>query len=63
MFCRVILVRLISKIVFSFFLLQMILILSLSITNPVKLHVRGFGSALDNGVGDDANGTFVFELN
>ena len=55
--------RVISKIVFSFFPVGMKLFFSRSIPNPIKSYVRGFGSALDNGVGDDANGTFVFELN
>ena len=55
--------RVISKILFSLFPVDMKLILSLYITNPIKSHVRGFGYALDYGVGDDANGTFVVKLN
>ena len=62
-FFRVMLGRIISKIVFPFFTVDMKFILSLSILNPIKLYVCGFGSALDDGVGDDANGTFVAKLN
>ena len=54
--------RVISKIVVSLFLVDRKLILLLFITNPIKSHVHGFGSALDNGVGDDANVTFVVKL-
>ena len=63
MFCRVMLGRVISKIVFAFFPVDTKLILFLSIANPIQSHVHGFGSALDDGVGDDASGTFVVELN
>ena len=36
--------------------------LSLSIPNPIKTHVHRLGSALDNGVSEDANCAFVVEL-
>ena len=48
---------------FAFFPVNMKLIFLLSIVNPIKFLVRGFGSAMDNGVVDDANGTFVVESN
>ena len=63
MFCRVIIGRVISKIVISFFPVDVKLVLSLSITNAIKLPVRGFVSTLDDGFCDDANSTFVVELN
>ena len=62
-FCRVILGRVISKIISYFFPVDMKLILSLSIKNSIKLHVHGFGYALDDGVGDCAKDKLVVELN
>ena len=38
------------------------LLLALSITNPVETHIHSFGSALDYGVGEDANSALVVEL-
>ena len=63
MFCRVIIGRVISKIVISFFPVDVKLILLMSITNAIKSPVSGFVSTLDDGFGDDASDTFVVELN
>ena len=62
MFCRVLLSRLINNIVFSFFPVDMKLILLLSVVNPIKYYAHCFGFALNNVVGYDDKGTFVVEL-
>ena len=62
-FCRLMLGRVIIKIAFSFFPVDMKLIFLLSTTNPIKLHVHGFASELYDGVGDDSIKKIVVELN
>ena len=62
-FCRVMINRVIRKIVFYFIPVDIKLILLILIMNPINLHVCGFGFALDDGVGDDANRKFVVKLN
>ena len=62
-FCRVMLGRVISNTLLAFFPVDIKYILSLYIENSIKLHVHGFGSVLGDGVGNDANVTFVVKLN
>jgi hypothetical protein len=50
-FRRVMFGRVISKIVLCTFPVDVKLLLSLSVANPIKLHVHCFGSALDNCIG------------
>ena len=38
------------------------LLLSLSVPNPVETHIHSFGSALNNGVSEDADSTFIVKL-
>jgi len=44
------------------FPVNMILTLACAIADPIESRVHGFGSALNNCVGDDTNCTFVVEL-
>ena len=53
----------VGNIVFSLFPMNIKLLLSASITNPINAHVHSFGYALYNCVSDDAVGENVFKLN
>ena len=61
-FRRVVFCGVISKIVLGTFPVDVELFLSLSVAEPVEAHIHSFGSALYYVVGEDANGTFVIEL-
>ena len=57
MFCGIV-----GEVALGGFPVNMKLSLTLSVADPIEAHVHGFGSALDNSVGDDADCTFVVEL-
>ena len=63
MFCGVIFLWIVGKIVFSLFPMKMIFFLLTSITKPIKLHVHIFGSELYICVSYDAVGEYVVKLN
>ena len=63
MFCEVVFLSIVGKIVFSLFQMNVKLFLSTSITKPIKLYVHSFGSTLYNCVSDDAVHDNVVKLN
>ncbi len=62
MFRRMVLGWVVGKIFLRTFPVDVELFLSLSVAEPVEAHIHSFGSALYYVVGEDANGTFVIEL-
>jgi len=62
MFSGVMFGRIICKIFLPTFPVDMKLFLSLAVTNPIETHIHGFGSALNDSVGEDTNSAFVVKL-
>ena len=59
---RMVFSGIICEIVLRTFPVDVELFLALLITNPVEMHIHGFGSALNYCVSEDANSALVVEL-